>query len=179
MKTETFIFTKESQSIYMDKYPHSLLWNVLFNTHESLKDISLVIKGNILLTSNRFEEKLKPLTYSNDFKEEFLLRVDEDKTELTVSNNTVSDNAGKDASALGAILTSRGSDKYEEVMNLHGLLLNNLTKASNKADTLSPQNLAYFAMISHKLARLACGYGDNIDNLLDIAGYSQLQAGDK
>lgn len=76
---------------------------------------------------------------------------------------------GKEKPTLDSVLKSRGSEKFVEVMELHAQIAEKLIKEDH-----SYLEVAYMMMISHKLARLSCGYGDQHDNLIDIAGYSTL-----
>lgn len=68
------------------------------------------------------------------------------------------------------LIESRGADKYADVMRDHGYMLEML-----KRKDLSHERKAYLSMVFHKLARLLNSYGNENDNLLDIAGYSELE----
>lgn len=74
-------------------------------------------------------------------------------------------------SEVNQLIESRGGGHdYPTVMKDHGYMLEML-----KHKDLSYERKAYLSMIFHKLARLMNGYGDDADNLLDIAGYSELE----
>ncbi len=45
-----------------------------------------------------------------------------------------------------------------------------------KVNTLEPDQIVALDMICHKLARVAVGDADYVDNWIDIAGYAQLVA---
>lgn len=44
-----------------------------------------------------------------------------------------------------------------------------------KGQNITSERRAYLNILCHKMARLIHGYGDDDDNLLDIAGYSELE----
>lgn len=70
-----------------------------------------------------------------------------------------------------ALIENRGGGgQYEEVMTCHAHIMK-----SFKDKPISDVRLATMSMIAHKMARLACGYGDDDDNLKDIAGYAELE----
>lgn len=70
-----------------------------------------------------------------------------------------------------ALIENRGGVcKYEEVMTCHAQIMK-----SFKDKHISDVRLATMSMIAHKIARLVCGYGDDDDNLKDIAGYAELE----
>lgn len=70
-----------------------------------------------------------------------------------------------------ALIENRGGGgQYEEVMTCHAQIMK-----SFKDKHISDIRLATMSMIAHKMARLVCGYGDDEDNLKDIAGYAELE----
>lgn len=70
-----------------------------------------------------------------------------------------------------ALIENRGGGgQYEEVMTCHSQIMK-----SFKDKPISDVRLATMSMIAHKMARLVCGYGDDDDNLKDIAGYAELE----
>ena len=70
-----------------------------------------------------------------------------------------------------ALIENRGGGcQYEEVMTCHAQIMK-----SFKDKPISDVRLATMSMIAHKMARLVCGYGDDDDNLKDIAGYAELE----
>lgn len=70
-----------------------------------------------------------------------------------------------------ALIENRGGGgQYEEVMTCHAQIMK-----SFKDKHISDVRLATMSMIAHKIARLVCGYGDDDDNLKDIAGYAELE----
>lgn len=71
------------------------------------------------------------------------------------------------------VIRNRGSEKYSDVMHTHGQMLKAIDHHK-----ISAQRFAYISMVLHKVARLANGYGDDSDNLLDVSGYSELERED-
>lgn len=78
------------------------------------------------------------------------------------------------------ILNERGAryGKFIDVAlatdKLQGAFYDNMSL--EKLDALEPDQSVAIDMICHKLARIAVGDADYIDNWLDIAGYAQLVA---
>jgi hypothetical protein len=50
------------------------------------------------------------------------------------------------------------------------------TNMGKKVDSLNPDQMIALDMICHKIARIAIGDADYVDNWIDIAGYAQLVA---
>ena len=50
------------------------------------------------------------------------------------------------------------------------------TNMGEKVDSLNPDQMIALDMICHKIARIAIGDADYVDNWVDIAGYAQLVA---
>ena len=50
------------------------------------------------------------------------------------------------------------------------------TNMGEKVDFLTPDQMIALDMICHKIARIAIGDADYVDNWVDIAGYAQLVA---
>lgn len=73
--------------------------------------------------------------------------------------------------AVKEVIADRGSSNYSYIMRTQGEIVRLLIEGGN----ISPEREAYFNLVAHKLARLACGHGSDVDNLLDIAGYSELE----
>lgn len=66
-----------------------------------------------------------------------------------------------------------GGESYTAIMKTTGDLQNVF-----KDKDLTSERRAYLNILCHKMARLIHGYGDDDDNLLDIAGYSELERRD-
>lgn len=65
------------------------------------------------------------------------------------------------------MIAERGTDKYDQLMKLHGELMKCIP-----TNLLDSRDLAYVSMITHKLARFAYRHGSTTDTLLDIIGYT-------
>jgi len=50
------------------------------------------------------------------------------------------------------------------------------TNMGEKVESLNPDQMIALDMICHKIARIAVGDADYVDNWIDIAGYAQLVA---
>lgn len=74
--------------------------------------------------------------------------------------------------SVNEVIESRGTSNYKDIMRIQGEIISSLESGNKEIDVARK---AYFNLVAHKLARLACGHGSDEDNLLDIAGYSELE----
>ena len=70
----------------------------------------------------------------------------------------------------GLINERGGGSGYRDIMRTTGEL-----QGVFKDQDITSERRAYLNIICHKMARLIHGYGDDEDNILDIAGYSELE----